>query len=235
MIRGFDTNHEVGYLASMIAETGYAFVGRYLKNLTPGEVRALSAAGVGIVSIWERRGDRATFTSNQGQADGVAARTAARALGQPKGSVIVSAIDYDAPEADWLNIQSYFFSFHAALGEYEAGAYGNGLMLGKLLDAGLISVAYKAGAADWAGSTGFVRWHIKQQPTVFDVTLGISIDPCDAIDGFIGAWRLPSSAAPEVPTALSLQQALNAHGANLSEDGVWGPRSAAALAAHYRR
>ncbi len=235
MTIGFDVDQNVGPLAPRIVAAGYGVVQRYLKNLTIEEARQLSDAGLLIGSIWERRGDKASFTAAQGFSDGATALAAAQALGQPKGSVIISAIDYNAPPEDWINIGPYFSSYGAGLGGYyRAGGYGNGLMLGKLLDARLISIAYLAGAGGWFGSAGFTRWHIRQHPTTMDLALGIEIDGCEAVDGDIGAWRLPPAApVAAVPTALALQQALNAHGATLREDGVWGSRSAAALTNYY--
>ncbi len=235
MLKGFDTDRSVGPLAGKIVAAGYQFVGRYLKNLTRVEAQELSSAGIAIVSIWERNGDRASFTAAQGQNDGVLASAVAKALGQPEGSVIISAIDYDAPIEDWAGIQDYFDEFAVALGDhgYKAGAYGNGLMLGKLLDAGIIEVAYLAGAESWRESLGFTRWQIRQHPTITDLSLGIEIDRCDA-QGDFGAWRLLAPPAVRVPSALEMQKALNAYGAGLTEDNVWGPRSAAALATYYR-
>jgi len=237
MMRGFDVDQDVGHLAAQIKAAGYDFVGRYLKNLTVGEMRALSAAGISIVSIWERSGGRDSLNRGQGVVDGTNARAWALDLGQPKGSAIYSAIDYDAPVADWPEIADYFGAFNNALArDYECGAYGNGLMLGRLLDTGIIDRAYLAGASGWYGSAGFTKWDIRQHPTITDQTLGIEIDPCEAVDDDFGAWMLAlePSQMPTVPSALELQKALNAAGATLVEDNVWGPRSAAALAAYYR-
>ena len=236
-IIGFDVDQNVGPLAEKIVAAGYQFVGRYLKNLAIFEAQELSDVGIPIVSIWEGHGNKATFTSEQGKADGIAARGAAMAIGQPRGTVIISAIDYNAPEGDWPGIEDYFSEFSLALStSYKAGGYGNGLMLGKLLDQNLISVAYLAGAEGWWGSVGFTRWHIRQHPTITDLALGIEIDGCEAVSlAAVMGWTLPPAApAAAVPSALALQKALNATGAGLVEDGVWGPRSAAALAAYYR-
>src|SRR6266700_5235099 len=115
MIRGFVVLQPVGGLAPQIARAGYHFVGRYLKNLGSEEIADLSDAGIYIVSIWENRGDRVNFSPAQGVLDGTGARQLALNLDQPRGSAIVSAIDYDASEADWPNIRGYFAAFMAGL------------------------------------------------------------------------------------------------------------------------
>ena len=72
------------------------------KNLSPGEARALSQAGMRIGVVWETAGTHAGFFSRaQGLADGAAAfLMASQVIGQPIGSAIYFAVDYDPTQAD---------------------------------------------------------------------------------------------------------------------------------------
>lgn len=261
MRKGFDADQNIGPLAAKIVANEYYFVGRYLKNLLAAEVSQLSDAGLLIVSIHERRGDPSSFSASQGTVDGQLATRQARMLGQPAGSVIVSAIDFDAQPNHLPTIVAYFGSYREALaiGGYRAGAYGNGLALGTLLDHKLIEIAYLAGSMGWTGSHAFddaKRWHIRQHPTILGRTptpvmhggLGIAIDPCDAIDGDFGGWSLtaakpgtatapttapdPVRSAAQTFTAAALALQTELKTARLyagALDGDWGPASRAAL------
>ena len=56
---GFDADQDCSGVADAAVAAGAGFVCRYLTNLTLGEAKALSAAGLKIVSIFESTAERA--------------------------------------------------------------------------------------------------------------------------------------------------------------------------------
>jgi hypothetical protein len=79
VLNGLDTTMELTRHAEALKARGYDFVLRYYsnnaaKNLSLGEARALSGAGLRIGVVWETSGTHATFfTRAQGLADGALA------------------------------------------------------------------------------------------------------------------------------------------------------------------
>src|SRR5258708_31907380 len=103
MARGFDTTANCGGLALKLKAAGYDFIARYYahkgsKRLSPAEAKLVSAVGLQLVTVWE---DAAThtgyFSRARGVDDGTSAYHAALLVGQPPGSAIYFAVDYDAP------------------------------------------------------------------------------------------------------------------------------------------
>ncbi|SFU71439.1 DUF1906 domain-containing protein [Alicyclobacillus macrosporangiidus] len=120
--------------AKALKAAGYVAVGRYLghlthgwsKALTPGEVSAIRGAGLAIISIWEGAGDKlAYFTYSQGLQDGAQAVTEAKALGQPAGTPIYFAVDFDTADRDMPQIRLYLDGVRRNLGPYKLGVYGS--------------------------------------------------------------------------------------------------------------
>lgn len=148
-LRGLDTTVELTRHAVALRSQGYDFAMRYYsnnasKNLSLGEARALSQAGLRIGVVWETSGTHAAFfTRAQGLADGAQAyRMARESIGQPFGSAIYFAVDYDPTQADIDGgISNYFTGVHAALyvandgaPSYRVGVYGSGLCCGALVE-----------------------------------------------------------------------------------------------------
>ena len=156
-LTGFDTALPMTRHAQALRRQGIDFVMRYYshnaaKNLGAEEASALGAAGLRIGAVWESAGTHAGFFSRaQGQLDGAAALLEARAIGQPPGSAIYFAVDYDPSQAEIDGpVGDYFTGVAAALGgSYRIGVYGSGLCCASLL-------ARKAAACSWLSqSTGF--------------------------------------------------------------------------------
>lgn len=203
-MKGFDAAREVGSLSARIRAAGLGFVARYYsynaaKNLTPAEAKALSAAGIAIVSVWEARGDvAASFTAEQGAKDAAEALRLARAIGQPEGSAIYFAVDFDAaPGGVAGGISRYFRSAGAALGgHYRVGVYGSGLVCQILHASGLAELIWLACAGGWRGTRGFAGWHIKQGLPADPWGFGFQVDPDEAAAGDFGQWSLIAAAPP---------------------------------------
>jgi hypothetical protein len=167
VLNGLDTTMELTRHAGALKAQGYDFVLRYYsnnaaKNLSLGEARALSGAGLQIGVVWETSGTHATFfTRAQGLADGAQAfRMARESIGQPFGSAIYFAVDYDPTQADLDGgISNYFTGVRAALyvandgqPSYRVGVYGSGLCCGTLVERGIASLSWLSQSSGFAGS-----------------------------------------------------------------------------------
>ena len=147
------TSQGVDYMATQQAdkvralrENGIEFVARYYDNsggasakcLDAAEVAVLHAAGLQIFTVFETCAGVCAgscsgspcgadyFTRAQGLADAMAALVAARRAGQPSGSPIYFAIDYDASDDDLVAITEYFDGVGDTLNRtYPIGVYGS--------------------------------------------------------------------------------------------------------------
>ncbi|MBB6730071.1 glucosaminidase domain-containing protein [Cohnella zeiphila] len=118
--------------AVSIAAANYRFAARYLvpqqyawKRLTKAEADAISNAGLKILSVFETTTNRSAGGSSAGRSDGAAAYAEAQAVGQPAGSAIYFAVDYDARAQDYDAIEAYLKAAAAQIPGYEAGVYGS--------------------------------------------------------------------------------------------------------------
>jgi hypothetical protein len=172
VLRGLDTTVELTRHATALRAQGFDFAMRYYsnnaaKNLSLGEARALSQAGLKIGVVWETTGTHAAyFTRAQGLADGAQAwRMARESIGQPFGSAIYFAVDYDPTQADIDGgISNYFTGVRAALyvaneGEpsYQAGVYGSGLCCGAMVERGMADLSWLSQSSGFAGSRRYAE------------------------------------------------------------------------------
>jgi hypothetical protein len=90
---------------------------------------------------------------------------AKESIGQPFGSAIYFAVDYDPTQADIDGvISNYFTGVHAALyvaneGEpsYRVGVYGSGLCCGTLIDRGIATLSWLSQSTAFAGSRQYAE------------------------------------------------------------------------------
>ena len=172
VLRGLDTTMELTRHADALASQGIDFALRYYshnaaKNLSLGEARALCAAGLRIGVVWETDGTHpGFFTRAQGLADGACAyRMAREAIGQPFGSCIYFAVDYDPTQADIDGpIADYFTGVNAALfvandgaPSYVVGVYGSGLCCGTLIERGSALCSWLSQSGGFAGSRQYAQ------------------------------------------------------------------------------
>jgi hypothetical protein len=164
--------------ARALRAAGHSAVGRYLgrithgwsKALTPGEVAALKAVGLSIISVWEGAGtQRNYFTYAQGLKDGAEAALEAKALGQPPGTPIYFAVDYDAAVADLPRIRLYFDGIRKSIGPYKVGCYG-GIRVVENVDAD-----YHWQTCAWSGGRVSQRAHL-YQAVVDTKVAGVAVD-----------------------------------------------------------
>ncbi len=155
------------------------FVARYYRDpgsrwpaLTAAEAAMLSAAGKRLVAVWEWHSGRRDYFSNaSGYSDGMAAYRQAKGVGQPAGSAIYFAVDFNANSEDIRGgIDPYFrgvrAGFQAAAGQappdYRIGVYGSGAVCGYLKRTRLAEYYWLSNSNAWAGYDSFSDWNIKQ-------------------------------------------------------------------------
>jgi hypothetical protein len=171
-LRGLDTTQELTRHACALQGQGIGFAMRYYshnaaKNLSLGEARALCAAGLQIGAVWEAGGTHVGyFTRAQGLADGACAwRMARETIGQPFGSAIYFAVDFDPTQADVDGaIGAYFTGVNAAFyvageGEpsYKVGVYGSGLCCAALVEQGAAAFSWLSQSTGYAGSRQYAE------------------------------------------------------------------------------
>lgn len=118
--------------AKAMAAAGMRFVCRYLvpasmawKRLTRAEAEAITAAGLKIVSVFQRGTNDAKGGAANGTRDGKAAFQEAKAIGQSSGTAIYFAVDYDAQPADYGAIEAYLRAAAKEIPGYLIGVYGS--------------------------------------------------------------------------------------------------------------
>ena len=192
---GFDADQDCSGVADAAVAAGAGFVCRYLKNLTLGEAKALSAAGLKIVSIFESTAERARGGAAAGATDGARAFLQASALGQPQGSAIYATADFDDAAVDDVTVIAYFAAFKAALeGQGKLGVYANGATCQAALDAGVADFTWLAGGMGMRGSREFKAsgkaTMVQDVGDKAGLNLGIDIDSDTALSEDYGGWSL---------------------------------------------
>lgn len=197
-----DISSQCASRAAALHAAGVATVIRYYsrdtirpsKRLSREEALALSAAGLRLGVVHEaRRGDLAdSFEHASGVADARYARTyGTSTVGQPAGSVIYFAVDFDATAAEVRELVIPYFrgvndAFAERTGEhdYRIGAYGSGAVCAALLDAQLVGKTWLAQSRGWRGYDAFLssnRWDLLQ--AMPSTIAGLECDPDTAPDG----------------------------------------------------
>jgi len=222
-----DTPWNTAAKAAALAAAGVTAVLRYYnfansrslpeKCLTATEARALSAAGIAVGVVFQQMQNATRYFSRQeGERAGERALWLARdTIGQPEGSAIYFAVDYDAGAQDVDSaIASYFEGVHAALGSggsggtpYRVGAYGSGLVCDRLRDRGLIDLAWLSLSRGFRGTReALAAGRYDLQQTELATIVGLPADLNEANpdgDGF-GAFTVadaapPATASPPAP------------------------------------
>jgi hypothetical protein len=112
------------------------------------------------------------FNRKRGEQDGLHAHQYARALGQPPGTTIYFAVDYDAPVLDTEGvITEYFAGVSAALMAnsqdhivYQVGVYGSGRVCAHIKDMlALAKYSWLAESHGWAGHAAYTKPDIRQE------------------------------------------------------------------------
>ncbi|GIO63592.1 glycoside hydrolase domain-containing protein [Paenibacillus cineris] len=117
-------------LAKRFKANGVAFIGRYVtpnswKSISKAEANNIISAGLEILSVFERTADRTKGGAANGAADGKAAYSHVKSIGQPEGTAIYFAVDYDAPASQHNNIEAYLKAAAKEIPGYKIGVYGS--------------------------------------------------------------------------------------------------------------
>ena len=176
--RGIDLPIDARDVSQELKSSGLNFVARYYRDpasrwptLSADEARTVAAAGMRLVAVWESHSHKpGYFSYASGYADGLAAHRQAKSIGQPTGTAIYFAVDYNAPEPDIRGpIDRYFRGVAAGLAaaagktrEYRIGVYGSGAVCGYVKGARLAEYAWLSNSRAWAGYASFADWNIKQ-------------------------------------------------------------------------
>jgi hypothetical protein len=173
-----------------IVEAGYSFVCRYLshdpgKNLSADETKALRAAGLDIVVVWEATANRALEGAAVGASDAKTAMAQATAAGLPGTIPIYFAVDFDAQPAQQKAISAYFSAVGAVLGKSRLGVYGGLAVVGRLFDAKLVTYGWQTYA--WSRGQWDARAQLRQVENGITVG-GIGCDRDVAVKANFGQW-----------------------------------------------
>lgn len=171
MKRGISSAKNLVPFVSCLADSGIRFAFRYYsqsfwKRLTVAEARTLTGAGIEIGIVYEDGPINVNyFTSTRGQADAQRAIGFAQAMGQPSGTAIYFAVDYDASLSHLPAISSYFTAVRSKLdiAGYQVGIYAGGTVCQTIKDnQGLAAFSWLAESTGWLGSRTYSTWDIKQ-------------------------------------------------------------------------
>ena len=211
---GLSTNRRCITSAPCLHGQGIEFVIRYYsettrqpeKAVTPAEAAALHAAGLRLAAVYQDRArEPVDFSRDSGQRDGEFAHAYARAIGQPAGTTIFFAVDYDAAPADYPRLRAYFTAVGAALTAaasggpaYRVGVYGSGYVCRRLTEDQLVTHRWLAEATGWRESRDATGWDLKQSVTrrgLCDLPAG-EWQECTARGNGSGWAFLPGAPAP---------------------------------------
>jgi Domain of unknown function (DUF1906) len=165
-MNAIDTSVKTIGQANDIVAAGYGAVGVYLRpdRCSAAMLAELHQAGLKVWSIYEKGfpDHDGYFNADQGRVDGQRAAAFAQRMGQPQGTQIYPAVDYDPddsnPSGPTINgtISAYMKAFQAAieLAGYLASVYGSGRTC-------RILIANALAKTGWlAQSTGFAEYRL---------------------------------------------------------------------------
>jgi hypothetical protein len=236
-----DTNTNVTTYLPTLAAAGVTAVGRYYsinksKLLTQIEAEAIANAGLSIFVVYEDGADPAKFNAGLGTFQAQQALICAREVGQPQGSAIYFAVDFDCTAAQFQQqITPYFHAISAVFAgqgfPYKIGVYGSGLVCQGLLQAGLCSYTWLTNSTGFQGYRQFYaskRWNLAQHlPKSYG---RLQADPNEVAADF-GAFRVGTAApafaahaagpAPAVPAGpMPWMDWMRAHRGEIQQTGA---------------
>jgi len=173
--RGLDLATDSTRVLNELKDGRVDFVARYYRTaesrwppLSASEAQQLSALGLKIVAVWESHSRKAShFTFSSGYSDAMEAYPQARTVGQPAGSAIYFAVDFNAQTL--APIDEYFQGIAAGMtaasggnARYAIGVYGSGMVCDELKRAGLAQYCWLSNSIAWTNSLGYRDWNIRQ-------------------------------------------------------------------------
>lgn len=242
--QGVDAHDSAGVAnnAATLTSQGYSFVAQYIddnpqtadggSSVSSSQVATDLSAGLQIVSIWETNSMSSTnfqtgalqyswetyLTHAQGEQDAADAIASAKAIGQPPGSAIYFAMDFDPAattgtdssgnpysEADGLNavnayLQGVAAYFSSVGNPYQIGVYGAGDTLQSVHNAGLAQDFWLSESTGWTGysdqgpngDTATHGWTMIQSGSPFsgqNTVTSVAVDYDETASSNFGAWN----------------------------------------------
>lgn len=192
MQQAIDANVNLSAKLACLKQAGVTTAIRYYnRNMTPkvikaAEFNAILAAGLNLCIVHQRGGrDPDEYGAQNGTLDAAHCRNYGKTLGQPAGSAIYFAVDFDISAADLQRkVVPYFQAIRTemangiALPAYRIGVYGSGMTCKTLLDAGLVDLTWLSQSRGFTGTAAFRqsnRWNLLQ--LMPEDLCGINIDP----------------------------------------------------------
>jgi hypothetical protein len=215
-IRGVDLAIDSSTLVNEIKHARLNFVARYYRDpasrwpaLSPREIQSLSTLDTNIVTVWEYHSGKVQyFTYATGYYEALSAYRQAKSLGQPEGSAIYFAVDFNAREQDLYWVDQYFRGVRAGLStagngrpEYKIGVYGSGAVCTLIKGEHLAEYSWLSGSTAWEGTSSYAAWNIKQAPLGMRYpSLSFDHDVNEAREDY-GGFRFAADGRPPMVTA----------------------------------
>ncbi len=174
---GISTNVSVLGKAQCLAGKGVGFVVRYYskpgssKAVKRAEADELAAEGILLGVVYQENGRSVgKFTLEHARDHAANAWKSAQEMGQPKGSAIYFAVDYDAPVSDLGVILNYFNEVDRELARlagginpYSLGVYGSGRTCAHLKSkCPAVRYAWLSLSRGWADTKTYNGWDLNQ-------------------------------------------------------------------------
>ena len=164
------TDNVSNYIARYMSNGVAAFIrydarppGGAWKRLQPDEAKAIGDAGLELGVVYETAGNHDDYFSySMGKADAEYTRFRAASRGQPDGSCVYFAVDYDAGQSALLHrIIPYFRAINEAFGgagpKLKIGAYASGYVCSTLKRLELIDYCWVTCSLGFNGSRAAVE------------------------------------------------------------------------------
>ena len=200
-----DTNRRTTSRLNCLREQGVNSIIRYYarftqqpeKRLTRPEAEAIIAAGLSLSAVHQAGGAGASsFSAAKGREDAAYTfKHAIEVIGQPAGTAIYFAVDFDCNEAQFENnVIPHFKAINemnesgAFSKQFVIGAYGNGLVLSGLLEKELCRFAWLSQSMGHRGSKQFKasgQWTLAQRLPSTLCSLDVDVDDAN---GSFGAF-----------------------------------------------
>jgi hypothetical protein len=185
------------------------------KRLTRDEADAIVDSGKSIAVVHQAGGANASsFSAQKGKQDAeYAFEYAIATIGQPAGSAIYFAVDFDCNQSQLdSRVIPHFEAIHEANSgafskSFAIGAYGNGLVLEALLDRGLAAFAWLSQSTGHHGSKDFKktdRWTLFQHLSSTLCGIGVDVDDLNPNASHFGQFSSLDDAQPALAADAAL-------------------------------
>lgn len=206
--------------ATTLKKLGYTTIGRYLtntpnvsdptdKNIKPGELAVIAAAGMRVFPIFQEGGTGIDFFKYaNGKTAARRAHVAAKGYGFPAGTVIYFAVDLDALEEEvFSNVVPHFEGIRDTLVEmgskYALGIYGARNTCRIVSESGLAKFSFVSGmSTGYSGNLGYPlpkNWSFDQ---IKEYSVGSGVGAIN-IDKNVMSGADPAQVPPKSPLSVN--------------------------------